>query len=118
MVVYSLGALKKLTNIKISPININTMPIKVTTIHGKRQLEFSVLTPMMTRKHRIAYTDDDTINVTDVYDERELSRTAKKQVTNSSPAIIVVPVSKSKQQQLFILQKYIILLSSVALIVS
>lgn len=92
-------------------MNINTILIKVTTIHGRRQLEFSVFTPMITSKHKVAYTADDTINVTDVYDEIELKTIVKKQTTNSSPAMIVVPVTKSKQQQFSNLQKYIIFLS-------
>lgn len=94
---------------KISPMNIRIIPIRVTTIHGNRQLEFSVFTPTMTSMHKIAYTADDTINVTDVYPDKELNRMLKKQATNSNPAMSVVPVVKSKQQQLSNLQKYIIL---------
>lgn len=92
---------------KISPMNINTILIKVTTIHGRRQLEFSVFTPMITSKHNAAYTADDTINVMDVYEEIELKMIVKKQTTNSNPAMIVVPVIKLKQQQFSSLQKYI-----------
>lgn len=81
--------------------------IKVTTIHGRRQFELSVLTPTITKMHSTAYTVNDTITVIDVKSDNALIRMFRRQVNNSSPAMIMVPVFISKQQQSFNLQKYI-----------